>query len=938
MDNGGASNKVGEDLYLLWRRETSANARGNKEGNRSWCSKGSRGEGYKNVAKGIFDPKKKWGMEKNPGLYPREWLFAGQEVQNGRPQDVSQVAERRYVVGEHRHKGCVSPYMCTTRTRQIFEFPVQSSFLSIPGNALWSEDGPKGFLEDNAQVYSDNSTSLEGRCDSIYRRYLDRPCKQRVLNKVYPGDCSVPAKVRMVAERGKVGVGTETGIPFFRMVMEHNQDGGVFEQRPSESVKTGSGEMDSLFQTRKGGSNKSFGIVNREIVSCTPSVQDGEPVLGRVKPSKKCSSQTDIVGRTSENERISIDRLGMVESQSEEEHTIVTEADGGPSGTLDRRLSFRLGSTFEIQKPQQRYRRSSRMRFLEKQLEFKQAGVGRSIESPTILQEDGGVVGNTTYITSFRQLNNRLQSEQMGGSEVIDSTNERGLQLSPTAALDVVCDTCKRGGQWKSGQSITSQSSGRLCLGSEGGGFASNGMEHSIVVRFIRFRYKSQTYTVLLPIRKRWSVYGQRCLFYPMVQCGTTISTSADTSATEMSGKNSEGTCESSSSSTPLVRSVMVKTIKVDDTKSKGPGRVFSGTYAGKIDDKISGQFTTRKDSGLPSGRINDKGQQLVLGLLGRNHLTETTEWFFKSIESTTLRNYRRGFTLFASLMEEEGLSVMEITDSDSALAVLVRVLRLAFQKKCKLSAVRTMKTAMVRVFNMMYNVNFAQAPTLKMALRYYVLGNLPKKEPVRLEWNIMQLFSYLRGLQPFRKMGFEELTGVTATLCIALTALRFTELMKLWVFDSEPEYDKGFWKLWTHVKNHDCVEPVLIHVVKEEHLNLVEALCELKDRVNSWYIGQNQVCETLWHKLVGSSLFPLKYEELRLAVRNVLGKAGICDNRPYHIKHAAMTWLNSRGASASELANFARHKHGSMTAYQNYISNDGGKKSVACLVGEIVK
>jgi hypothetical protein len=379
----------------------------------------------------------------------------------------------------------------------------------------------------------------------------------------------------------------------------------------------------------------------------------------------------------------------------------------------------------------------------------------------------------------------------------------------------------------------------------------------------------------------------------------------------------------------------LVEAIGGDDSEDEDSGEVIINFKPGEDDGEVSGQASAGSDRGISDRRVNDKGQDLVHELFARYKLSHVSEWFFGSIEESTLRNYRRGFTLFATLLQEEGIELSQIVDSSSAVSSMVRVFKCAFRQKIKLSAIQLMKTAMVRVFNLIYNSDLSQAKVLQMALRYYTLQSPPKREPVRLDWSIEQLFSYLRSLRPFKELDFDGLTAVTAAMCIALTALRFTELMKLWVFDSEPDYNQGSWKLWTHVKNHDFVEPIWIHVVKDEHLNLVTALCELKERVSSWYTAQMRVCETLWHKHVRGKLVPLSYNELRTAVRSVLQDAGICENRPYHIKHATMTSLNEKGASANELANFARHKHGSMIAYQNYISNDGGKKGVSLLVNE---
>jgi site-specific recombinase XerD len=390
---------------------------------------------------------------------------------------------------------------------------------------------------------------------------------------------------------------------------------------------------------------------------------------------------------------------------------------------------------------------------------------------------------------------------------------------------------------------------------------------------------------------------------------------------------------EGSVDSTTLVGSSVVKLTQHDNEEEENIGSVSERFGPGTHDDEVPRQATPRKGGSAFSRRCNDKGQQFVQELFRRYDLEGVGEWFFRSIEESTLRNYRRGFTVFVSLLEQESLDINDISDSKSALAALVRVLKAAFVKDCKLSSVRIMKTAMVRVFSFVFNVDLGQSSVLKAALRYYTIQKLPKKEPVRLNWNIDQLFNYLKGLKKFTEMDFDLLTAVAASLCMSLTALRFTELLQLWVFDSEPNLTDGNWKLYTHVKNHDYIEPVWLHTVDDEHLNPVSALCELRERVRSWYAGQNKMYKTLWHKLVNNDLIPLSYDDLRSSVRSILRAAGIDDNRPYHIKHAALTSLNERGASANELANFARHKHGSMVAYQNYVSNDGGKRSVERLI-----
>jgi hypothetical protein len=86
--------------------------------------------------------------------------------------------------------------------------------------------------------------------------------------------------------------------------------------------------------------------------------------------------------------------------------------------------------------------------------------------------------------------------------------------------------------------------------------------------------------------------------------------------------------------------------------------------------------------------------------------------------------------------------------------------------------------------------MDLSQAPILRMAMRTYTLQDLPKKEMLRLKWSVEQLFDYLRKLLPFEKMHFDQLTGVCIVMCIAFSALRFTEMMTLNLLETDPEKD----------------------------------------------------------------------------------------------------------------------------------------------------
>jgi integrase len=261
----------------------------------------------------------------------------------------------------------------------------------------------------------------------------------------------------------------------------------------------------------------------------------------------------------------------------------------------------------------------------------------------------------------------------------------------------------------------------------------------------------------------------------------------------------------------------------------------------------------------------------------------------------------------------------------------LTKVLSFAAGKSVGLSAASNMKTAMVRVFSVLVDVDMSQSVVLRLAMKSYTLSNLPKKEALHLDWSIDQLLNYVSSLSPFVELDYNQLTDVTIVLCMVFTTLRFTELMTVNVFETDPDETSGTWKLWTQVKGHNCKESVLVHAVDEVKLNPIAALLDMRRRVKQLKGGQSMT--TCWYSMVQGVLTPLSYNEMRLAATRVMKAAGISDNRPYHIKHAVLTCLDSEGASRRDIAAFARHRPESMAAYKHYISYDGGKASVQKLI-----
>jgi hypothetical protein len=89
---------------------------------------------------------------------------------------------------------------------------------------------------------------------------------------------------------------------------------------------------------------------------------------------------------------------------------------------------------------------------------------------------------------------------------------------------------------------------------------------------------------------------------------------------------------------------------------------------------------------------------------------------------------------------------------------------------------------------------------------------------------------------------------------------------------------------------------------------------------------GQQQVkIPSFWYKEEEMTLIRMSYNEVREAAKSVLLAAGIND-RPYHIKHASLTFLAQQKVPNEEVTAFARHSYGSMSSRAFYTSWDDGK------------
>jgi integrase len=68
-----------------------------------------------------------------------------------------------------------------------------------------------------------------------------------------------------------------------------------------------------------------------------------------------------------------------------------------------------------------------------------------------------------------------------------------------------------------------------------------------------------------------------------------------------------------------------------------------------------------------------------------------------------------------------------------------------------------------------------------------------------------------------------------------------------------------------------------------------------------------------------------MKRSDLGETAKKLLQQAGIDETRPYHIKHAAVTWLSKQKTPPDWIVRFLRHKQSSTVYVDYYLSEDMG-------------
>jgi hypothetical protein len=171
-------------------------------------------------------------------------------------------------------------------------------------------------------------------------------------------------------------------------------------------------------------------------------------------------------------------------------------------------------------------------------------------------------------------------------------------------------------------------------------------------------------------------------------------------------------------------------------------------------------------------------------------------------------------------------IEVESIKDFDTAKRISSRVFDNAYRENWNVSRMRTMKTAVSKLFTAVFDRDFTNIPLVKDIMIAQVNRVPPKKERLSLKWKLEDLIEYLR-LRPLPpSLPFSELTAIAIVHLMAFRGMRFSEIFSLSPSDTSPTCEG--WKFWLVVKGHRRKEAITIFPVSEDRLDTLGILNEL--------------------------------------------------------------------------------------------------------------
>jgi site-specific recombinase XerD len=363
-----------------------------------------------------------------------------------------------------------------------------------------------------------------------------------------------------------------------------------------------------------------------------------------------------------------------------------------------------------------------------------------------------------------------------------------------------------------------------------------------------------------------------------------------------------------------------------DDGESSDTGESEGNSDTGTIHDKQWTTVTTRYDDNMPGGRRNEEGWIMWRQVMSEIDTTDNVrETVTKSRSEATQRTHCAALARFVRICKHLDLEWKGITEPKQIQRILGIVLDWSGRNGGKIYWIKKIRTAVSVLYNYSVEKEMSDTPLIETVVHAHAQKQLQVRTPLRLKWEFPQLMKYVNRMGSNTALSHQDLTRKCICLMMASTCARFTEISQFSLNASDPEERDTRWDFVVKIKNREYKQPVELHSMQFDDINPIEAMKELRKRIRRKRRNRHQEEDTFWYTGDWKVMSEI---HIRQAALHLMQDAGIQDHRPYHIKHASVTWLKKKGATAGEIRRLCRHEPGSTVWMENYLSEDMG---VAC-------
>jgi hypothetical protein len=280
---------------------------------------------------------------------------------------------------------------------------------------------------------------------------------------------------------------------------------------------------------------------------------------------------------------------------------------------------------------------------------------------------------------------------------------------------------------------------------------------------------------------------------------------------------------------------------------------------------------------------------------------------------------------------------------------------------------------------------SFANDPALSGIMKAFNRLRPAKQPYTELRWHIAQLLAHFVRLGPNNSLlQYHVLLGKFICLCMILAGMRMAEIRRInvWTVTITGEYAQFYVRIKSkpalapirlpRVPQQPSIDPVLVLLDIKRRLEFVEPKSEWAGRPPAanaagvrapasfpCALPENQAARTgivgprmtrsaspddvAQAAMISSGLCdehgtPYTDPHIRALAKKTLSDAGIDETRPYHIKHATVSFLYGLRMPPEKIAMFLRQKVDSFTFFKHYVSNDLGRQCAASIVSDFIK